>query len=443
MSRYVNIIVLLCLLLFLSSNGFPIATNDYDLQNNPITLSDYGYSNPFEGFVGSLLAQPFYSSHYFSDAQHTGADFMVSSGTELKAIFSGTVIESKDFDYQRDVNNRNNYYAYFNSRIIIKSINPREPNSSFLIIYAHVKNSTVSEGDAVMMGEKIGEIADAYENAVTPVRDSSNDHLHLGININNSIYYGEGWGFGIAPGTASLQDVLDKGFRDPFQYLSGNSSFPLWDVQNDTAWFYSYVHCLHGLGIINGHPDGSFRPGDEVNRVEFIKMVVLALELALNKELETETLPEIWDVKDDDWFKPFLEKALAFENNEIGFLFWGEEPIAFWSTDAPVEWTKGVSREEAAHIVRNALELEAFTSEVNGDFMFTDVPDDSPYKEWVYSLKDAEIINGHPDRSFKPTVVLNRAEAAKIIRNMLEYKGYIGYSSNNIYPDICNKEAGQ
>jgi len=438
MSRYVNFIALFCFILFLSSNGFPIATNDYDWQNNPIDLSDYGYSNPFEGFVGSLLAQPFYSSHYFIDAQHTGADFMVSSGTELKAIFSGTVIESKDFDYQKDVNNRNNYYAYFNSRIIIKSTNPQEPNNSFLIIYAHVKNSTVSEGDVVMMGGKIGEIADAYDNPLTPVRDSSNDHLHLGININNSIYYGEGWGFGIAPGTASLQNILDKGFRDPFQYLSENSSFPLWDVQNDTAWFYSYVHCLFGLGIINGHPDGSFRPGDEVNRVEFIKMVVIALEMILGHEIVGfYPASPPWNIDPSHWYYTYVMKAYLYKN----FSIYPPERIAFWYTDQSLDFSQGVTREEAAHIVRNALSLPPYN--LTSFPAFSDVAIDSIYAPWIYKIREAGIIDGYKDNTFQPSNVLNRAEAVKIIRNMLKYKEYINYTSTYVYPDICNKEAGQ
>ena len=37
--------------------------------------------------------------------------------------------------------------------------------------------------------------------------------------------------------------------------------------------FYPYVHCLACLGIVQGYPDGSFRPNDNVTRGQASKIV--------------------------------------------------------------------------------------------------------------------------------------------------------------------------
>ena len=48
------------------------------------------------------------------------------------------------------------------------------------------------------------------------------------------------------------------------------------DIEKD-SWYAAYVEDLVQMGIINGFPDGTFRPLDTVNADQFIKMVVTAL----------------------------------------------------------------------------------------------------------------------------------------------------------------------
>lgn len=440
MFRLLKITAFCCLVLLLLNKSFPIETKDYEGIENPVNLSEYGYFNPFEGFVGATLTASFFSSNYLSqfDKQHTGADFEVSSGTELRAIFSGTVTESQDFDYQINVREKDNYHAYYDSRIIIKSPNPQDPSESFLIIYGHVKNSPFSgkveagEKVEIKMGEKIGEIADAYTQ--DNVRVSSKDHFHLGINVNDGIYYGGGWGFGQAPGTATIDQVMENGFRDPFEYLSENPSFPLWDVQYDYAWFYSYVHCLYGLGIVSCQLDGSFGPDNPVSRAEFIKMVVLALELTLGHKLpEVCIYPVPWNMDPSQWYYTYMTKAYLYKNYSV----LPPESIAFWDPNQSLNFLQGVTREEAAHIARNALCLPSYSS--NGVPPFTDVPIISTYAPWVHKIWEVGILDGYEDNTFKPDEILNRAEAAKMIRNMLKHKGYFN-NNCNVCPEICNKD---
>lgn len=198
---------------------------------------------------------------------------------------------------------------------------------------------------------------------------------------------------------------------------------PFPDIKKN-EWYYDYVLCLYDLGIVSGEFDGHFRPIYQVNRAEFIEMAVIALELSQGKELNRATLPSAWNVNLDDRFKPFLEKAYAYKNYEVGFWFWEYERMAFWSSSESPAWGQGITREEAAHIVMNALKLEPYDSDVSGDFMFTDVENYSPYKEWIYSVKEVEVIEGYNDNSYKPDNPLNRAEASKMIFKLLDFIKY-------------------
>jgi hypothetical protein len=45
------------------------------------------------------------------------------------------------------------------------------------------------------------------------------------------------------------------------------------DVKPDTDWFYKAVASMTALGLVNGYPDGTFRPNATITRAELTKMV--------------------------------------------------------------------------------------------------------------------------------------------------------------------------
>lgn len=232
--NYKNIwLVILSSLLLLPAviHASCISTDDYDQQGNPVTLMTYGYTDPIDGFVGATLEQPFMSDHYSAGYSHLGADFMVPAyTTNVYSICDGTVIENQDMTYQKDVRLRNNYNAYFNSRIIVQCDSP-----SFLVIYGHVDNNEIPATNRVTKGMKIAEIAPAYNSS--NIRVSSWDHLHFGTNVQNSITYIPGvWGWGIGPGTATISEVESKGFRDPFIYICQNPATQPEGVSVEYFW---------------------------------------------------------------------------------------------------------------------------------------------------------------------------------------------------------------
>ena len=39
------------------------------------------------------------------------------------------------------------------------------------------------------------------------------------------------------------------------------------------AWFYEYIHWLYCRGVVQGYPDGTFRPGNQATRGQIVKIV--------------------------------------------------------------------------------------------------------------------------------------------------------------------------
>lgn len=55
------------------------------------------------------------------------------------------------------------------------------------------------------------------------------------------------------------------------EVTTGGPHFP--DVGTD-RWSYSFVETLYNWSVVDGYPDGTFRPGNNINRAEIAKMVV-------------------------------------------------------------------------------------------------------------------------------------------------------------------------
>ena len=87
------------------------------------------------------------------------------------------------------------------------------------------------------------------------------------------------------------------------QDLANNGKF--WDVK-DGEWYTKYVMTAAQKGIISGHPDGSFKPADDVNTAEFIKMLTLSFNLQKNLSHSYS------DVQSGDWFVQYAGVAKKY-----------------------------------------------------------------------------------------------------------------------------------
>ena len=84
------------------------------------------------------------------------------------------------------------------------------------------------------------------------------------------------------------------------------TAFP--DV-NKNDWYAKYVVKAQEIGIVKGNDDGTFAPARPVNKVEFLKMILIANEVDVTDYAVSEDV--FLDVDKDAWYFSYLNFAQA------------------------------------------------------------------------------------------------------------------------------------
>ena len=94
-------------------------------------------------------------------------------------------------------------------------------------------------------------------------------------------------------------------------HLTDNSAILPFSDTPPNLWYIQYVNSALALEIIQGYPDGSFKPNQEVNRVEMLKMALelYGVELA---NIDTSNIAYT-DIDQDQWYTPYV----VFSQNYI------------------------------------------------------------------------------------------------------------------------------
>ncbi len=159
-------------------------------------------------------------------------------------------------------------------------------------------------------------------------------------------------------------------------------------------WAYKAIDYMTGKKIVNGYPDGTFKPDNEVTRAEFVKMLDETFGLT---ELGTISYS---DASSGAWYYDYFRKA-----QKQGYLL---------SYGAKLEPDVKLTREEAASLLVRYLALPQ--NEKKAASTFSDYSSiSSGYRDYVLQAAYAGIINGYPDGTFGPKKTLTRAEALTIL----------------------------
>ncbi|MBQ2456237.1 MAG: S-layer homology domain-containing protein, partial [Firmicutes bacterium] len=68
------------------------------------------------------------------------------------------------------------------------------------------------------------------------------------------------------------------------------------------------INVLTGLGVLEGYPDGTFKPEGKVTRAEMVKMICAALALPVTEGTYT---TKFTDVKPDAWYSAYVYYAIT------------------------------------------------------------------------------------------------------------------------------------
>lgn len=161
------------------------------------------------------------------------------------------------------------------------------------------------------------------------------------------------------------------------------------DVSGDD-WYENYVDKLVTMDLIDGYPNDTFRPDNEITVAEFIKITV-------------ETLSYYPGAGKDQWYTPYVSKAIALDLIEPG---------EFENYDRPIK------RDEMTKIIVNALDEEP----EQGTLEFSDSTNiEAEYKPYIYTAVEIGLIAGYPsDNTFRADENTSRAEASKLFVLLVE-----------------------
>lgn len=153
-------------------------------------------------------------------------------------------------------------------------------------------------------------------------------------------------------------------------------------------------------GIINGYPDGTFRPQKSITRAEFVAIVGRVF-----KYIDT-SKKAFDDVSKDKWYAADISKAFA------AGIITGDNSTTF-RPDAPI------SRQEAALILYRAFNLKVKNPKASESFSDSaEIPNWS--RDAISALFENGYVTGRPGNKFAPKANITRAEAVKMIDNIVE-----------------------
>ena len=163
---------------------------------------------------------------------------------------------------------------------------------------------------------------------------------------------------------------------------------PFADLQED-HWSYEYVAGLYEQGVVNGYPDGTFRPAGSVTWGESFKLILLAIGCE-----EPERDPE------QHWAYPYIQLAL---DNRLVYVY-DEETLDQVPT-----------RLSVARMAARALDL----TDISGESPYTDCSDG-----YVTELFEKGIMDGFLEddgsRTFRPEEPISREQICAILQRMMD-----------------------
>lgn len=172
-----------------------------------------------------------------------------------------------------------------------------------------------------------------------------------------------------------------------------------------SEWFYTYVTDLTTSGVLNGYPDGTFRPNGAVKFSEALKMILIAAGY-----------PE-QAATGSHWASGYLARAQADSLLPASVL------ADMAKLKNPYDMLeRNISRYDIAEITSRAMKLTAVAV---ASSPFTDMEATDAYAPYVMSLYNAGIITGDTDKNGQPIYngkyAIRRSEFAAVIWRVQNY----------------------
>lgn len=201
---------------------------------------------------------------------------------------------------------------------------------------------------------------------------------------------------GYVKGIAVIFDTNEDGTR-----LDDLEEILIFTDVSDAHPYAEAIEYLKDEGIITGYDDGSFKPDQEVNRVEILKMLLLGFGYEVPEDT---SLPEFSDVEEAAWFLPYLNYALSLK-------------IVEGYDDGTYVPAGTLNRVEFLKILTRAFGLNLDDYPITG--LYPDTEEDAWYAIYVQYSKDNGLMDVDVNGDFNPAATVTRGEVAETIYRLV------------------------
>ena len=173
---------------------------------------------------------------------------------------------------------------------------------------------------------------------------------------------------------------------------------------SDCEWAKDEINTLAGKGIINGKGDGKFCPNDNITREELIKLLITAFGV---RAASASAVP-FKDVEYGAWYYDSI--ATAYQLRMVSGMSAESFGIGL-----------NVTRQDMVVMLYNVLYQQGITMEPEIEKVnFADSDEIATYAtRAVDAMSAAKVVNGQSDNRFAPKSSATRAEAVKIIYEVM------------------------
>ncbi|MBU1935486.1 S-layer homology domain-containing protein, partial [Patescibacteria group bacterium] len=211
---------------------------------------------------------------------------------------------------------------------------------------------------------------------------------------------------------------------------------------NDDSHYKDAIDWMSENGFINGHPDGTFRPDDCVNRVELLKMIFETLEINIfdyNADLFSDTEANVW-------YTPYVIAGRA-RGTIVGYPDGTFKPdqcanrveaikmaiLEFNNGEIPEQWDEFENPFDIAQVKDNPWWMPYFKSAMGANLIGIEHFERFD-ADWMGLGVDSDSAN--PTYNFGPSESMTRKEVAEMLYRMRTIQDNdMQYFDENIEPD--------
>jgi hypothetical protein len=163
--------------------------------------------------------------------------------------------------------------------------------------------------------------------------------------------------------------------------------------------FYASIQYFYEQEIIEGYPDGNFKPDQLVNRAEAVKVVLGAADIEIPDEAYAAI--DFPDVNNTDWFFPYINEAYA-------------RSIVDGYPEGDFRPANSISLAETLKVILETHDI-VVPEELEETLIYPDVPSDVWFSSYALYSKEKNLIEVLGDGKLHPEKEITRGELVEIL----------------------------